>query len=486
MKKRSLVLVTVDCLRADHVGFNGYPRPVTPFLDSLAKDSAIVSDAIIAGVPTYFSFPAIFASRYPLGLGRGVMGIAPNEVTITTALRDAGYRTAAFQAGNPYLTPHYGYDQGFDTFNDFLNSNDFERIGIIPAPHKRLSDLNHLLAELAQRTRLTEVAYNELLFWYCQWRASRQRVSIDQLRPYPAADVIIDAGSSWLRSLGSENFFLWIHLMDPHHPYYPPPEALASLGLPGVTLARARFLNTVWNRRDLPAKRLGPYTPKVLSLYDASVRWVDQQICRLVRTLQDLQRWDETLFVLTADHGEEFLEHGTRFHSPASSSEELIHVPLLLHAASIPPTRLSQRPFSLIHLAPTLLEGLGVSVPPSFQGRSLWEPISSGALDCEPAIVESIGTGDNPTERNHRTRFRLLTIRDRQYKLVLRFEGGKDELYEVKHDPDECSTVPESVSTKERARLLRVAANHLRESRQTRDSDLVMRARVREIRQSKA
>ena len=64
---RSLVLITVDCLRADHVGFMGYPRQVTPFLDSLAADSLVFESAIAGGAPTYYSFPAIMASRHPLG-----------------------------------------------------------------------------------------------------------------------------------------------------------------------------------------------------------------------------------------------------------------------------------------------------------------------------------------------------------------------------------------------------------------------------------
>ena len=121
MKKRSLVLVTVDCLRADHVGFLGYSRPVTPALDALAQNSIVFSDAIVAGAPTYFSFPAIMASRYPLALGREVLGIAPHEVTLATLLRDAGFTTAAFLAGNPYLSPRFGYEQGFETFRDFLD-----------------------------------------------------------------------------------------------------------------------------------------------------------------------------------------------------------------------------------------------------------------------------------------------------------------------------------------------------------------------------
>src|SRR5436190_11564983 len=116
MKPRSLVLITVDCLRADHVGFLGYWRPVTPFLDSLAESGVVFADAIVAGVPTYFSFPAILASRYPLALGRDILGIAPHEQTMAGVLKDAGYQTAAFVAGNPYLTSRFGYNQGFDRF----------------------------------------------------------------------------------------------------------------------------------------------------------------------------------------------------------------------------------------------------------------------------------------------------------------------------------------------------------------------------------
>ena len=75
---QSLVLITVDCLRADHVGFLGYRRPTTPFLDSLSAESLVFRNAIAAGAPTYYSFPSIMASRHALALGRDVIGLAPN------------------------------------------------------------------------------------------------------------------------------------------------------------------------------------------------------------------------------------------------------------------------------------------------------------------------------------------------------------------------------------------------------------------------
>src|SRR5947209_11994189 len=96
---RSLILITIDCLRADHVGFLGYGRPTTPLLDSLAAESFVFSNAIAAGTPTYYSFPTIIASRPPLALGREVIGVAPGETTIASTLQEAGYATTAFLAG---------------------------------------------------------------------------------------------------------------------------------------------------------------------------------------------------------------------------------------------------------------------------------------------------------------------------------------------------------------------------------------------------
>src|ERR1700757_3129648 len=197
----SLFLITVDCLRADHVGFLGYDRATTPFLDSLAKESFVFPEAIAAGVPTYYSFPAILASRYPLALGRDILGLAPQEPTIATVLKRSGYATAAFIAGNPYLGARFGYGQGFDEFQDFLRnvplseSSSSSRRGV-------LSSLNHFLQANSSRASLTATAYEELYFRYCQWRARSERVSLDTLRRYPAADVVVNEACTWLRGLG--------------------------------------------------------------------------------------------------------------------------------------------------------------------------------------------------------------------------------------------------------------------------------------------
>ncbi len=483
MKKRSLVLVTVDCLRADHVGFLGYSRPVTPNLDVLAENSTVFSDAIVAGAPTYFSCPAILASRYPLALGRDVLGIAPQEPTIATALHDAGYTTAAFLAGNPYLSRRYGYDQGFDSFQDFLDSagDGPSPLGTTPG---RFSKLNRMIQAGSRQSGLVASAYEELYFWYCQWRSAQQDVPMDILRRYPAANVIVDQAESWLRDVGEQPFFLWLHLMDPHHPYYPPEEALAALGARNMTARRARFLNSFWNRGDVGPQRLKRHREEVLSLYDAGVYWADTQLSRLVQALQNSQLWDETVFVVTADHGEAFLEQGDRYHSPTSLPEHLIRVPLLIRAPGLTGRRSQRKPFSLIHLAPTLLDAVGVSAPASFQGRSAWEQISAGELDGEPAITECLDGCNNPAQTADRVRPRLMAVRDDELKLVVNFRENRDYLYDLKSDPGERVPLLPGQRTRARANLLQIARRHLLRKGDSQGTDLRLRARLRELQQS--
>ena len=479
----SLVLITVDCLRADRMGARGYSRPLTPFLDSLSEESVLLSEAMAAGAPTYFSFPSIMASRSPLALGRENVGIAPGELTLAAVLQKAGYATGAFIAGNPYLTARFGYDQGFSHFSDFLNGSSVQA-ATTPAPlAPGWSALNRKLQHAARRTELTTVAYNELYFRYCQWRSSRGVVSMDQFRRYPAADVVVTAASRWLTGLADQQFFLWIHLMDPHHPYYPPEEALSSMGISHISPQRAHFLNSSWNRFDVSPERLERYKTQVMALYDAGVHWVDRQISRLVEQLKLLQRWSEIVFVVTADHGEEFLEHGRRYHWPTGLTDELIHVPLLIRAPDLRRPKTVPGPFSLIHLGPTLLEALGLRVPTSFNGRGLWKEISAGNIGDSPAIVECIEDFNNPVSTQpNQLGSRLMAVRDSNCKLVLRFSDHTDYLYDLQDDPNERKPLALEAKSKERVRLLRCAWDHLRGLKERRDQGLFLQARLREIR----
>ncbi len=250
LERKSLVLITVDCLRADHCGFYGYSRPTTPFLDTLAQESFVVPTAVIAGAPTYYSFPAILASRMPLALGRDVVGLAPGENTLATALRDAGYATGAFSAANPYLSRRFGYDQGFEVFEDSLEfvppsaaAQDERRSSDIPGAR---GELNRFLKSAAHAFGLGRF-YDDLYFQYCVRIAAPAVDSVDALRKFPAAHAIIDQAISWLTTAARRPFFLWLHLMDPHSPYYPPAAAFRELTGKDLSASRARYLNEFGN-----------------------------------------------------------------------------------------------------------------------------------------------------------------------------------------------------------------------------------------------
>ncbi len=482
--QKSLILITVDCLRADHCGFHGYSRPTTPFLDSLAEESFVVPTTVVAGAPTFFSFPSILASRMPLALGRDVIGLAPGENTLALFLRDLGYATAAFSAANPYLSPHFGYDSGFDTFKDFL---DFVKppAQSAPAPSpsfaKNRGKLNRSLRGAAGRFGIGKV-YDELYFQYCVRIASPSVGNIDSLREFPNAEVIVDHAISWLASATKRPFFLWLHLMDAHSPYYPSQQAFRDLTGRTVSSTNARYLNEFWKRSDLAPGDFEQKKTAIVELYDAGIRSIDSHVERLVTHLKQKNLWNSCTFVLTADHGESFLEHGRRFHSPLSLSEEIVHVPLMIRVPSIAKRIVSDAPFSHLHLAPTLLEILDLKPPECFTGVSLWRHLQQQQPWDLNAITECVYGCTNPFRAQDRMGTRLLSVRDLRHKLVMRLDSGtSEEFFDLVADPQEMFPLQHGVQNQDRKKLSRAALDHLSQTASSENLSLRLKDRLREI-----
>ncbi|HZQ68409.1 MAG TPA: sulfatase [Terriglobales bacterium] len=476
--RKSLILVTVDCLRADHVGFMGYARPTTPFLDSLAKESCVFRSATTAGAPTYFSLPAILGARYPLSLGREVVGIALGESTLASVLRAQGYATACFNAANPYISELFGYHQGFDVFEDF--AADPAAIPHSSAPGLSWkAKLNRNLAQASQQLGPLSAIYEELYFQYCQRLAGPSPTSMDEVRRFPTADVLVSRACDWLDSIGNQPFFLWLHLMDPHAPYYPADQAMA-WSKTAISPSEAVYLNSYWNRGDLSGSRLHAKKNPIVELYDAAVYWVDEQLMRLAQRLMNRQRWHDCAMAVTADHGEEFLDHGGRYHAPHRLHEELIHVPLLLRVPGLT-RRAVEQPFSLLHLAPTLLDAIEVKRPQTFSGASHWPHLAGLGEWHEPCIAEAISGCTNPTVRANRLHPRTMAVREGRYKLHLQFETGCAELFDLEADPKELRPIAENVEFTTRRRLLEVALDHLERSVNQRDTLSGLRSKLRQL-----
>jgi arylsulfatase A-like enzyme len=421
----------------------------------------------------------------PLALGRDVIGLAPNESTIASVLHESGYATGAFSAANPYISARFGYDQGFEVFRDFA---DFgaqpggETVAPESSGEKSLrGGLNRSVENLAGVLGLSQL-YNELYFRY-RMRVTPAAGGVEALRRYPAADVLVDQAEAWLASIGPRPFFLWIHLMDPHAPYYPPNEAFRELTGREIDPGRARYLNEYWNRSDLTPSGLSGKRDEVVQLYDAGIRWVDHQIARLIDRLKKTYLWDDCVFALTADHGEEFLEHSGRYHSPVRLNEEVVRVPLLIRVPGGKRLKGPASPMSHVHLAPTLLDILGVEAPRAFRGRSLWANLRSGAPWDEPAIIECAYGCANPFRAETRNVPRLLGVRDARFKLVMRIESGAvEEIYDLEADPGETRPNQSGVAPEIRKRLLQAALEHIEKTASAQDGMLRLRARLRDLR----
>lgn len=462
----------------------GYSHSTTPFLDSLASESFVVPTSIVGGTPTYYSLPAILASRMPLALGRDIIGLAPGESTLATVLRESGFATGAFLAANPYISSRFGYDQGFEVFRDFLEheprlaQDTFSPEN--PAGDSARSKLNRSIKGSAEALGLGQV-YDTLYFRYCMKIAPKAE-SVDALRRFPAADILVDQARSWLASLGRRPFFLWLHLMDPHSPYYPPSQAFHELTGRDVEPGRARYLNDYWGRSDLTPAALRRKRNEIIQLYDAGILWVDRQISRLVDCLKQTRLWDDCVFALTADHGEEFLEHGGRYHAPVRLCEEVVHVPLLIRVPGERAVKVPASPMSHLHLAPTLLESMGMQVAPAFRGRSLWTNLQRGIAWDDPAITECVYGCMNPFRAESRSASRLLGVRDSRFKLVMRIEpGATEELYDLETDPGEAHPCRDGTALHARKRLLQAAREHLEKTVSTRDTVMRLRAQLRNL-----
>jgi len=182
---------------------------------------------------------------------------------------------------------------------------------------------------------------------------------------------------------------------------------------------------------------------------------------------------------VTADHGEEFLDHGGRFHAPVKLTEELIHVPLLMRVPGVP-HRDVQRPVSLIDLAPTLLEALDIPSPAGFWGRSCLAKVETAKQ--RPAITEAVRACSNPFHRESRTGPRLLAVRKDNLKLVMDFSSGVEQLFALNSDPRENAPLALGAPSPQHKELLEIARKHLAESHKSRDFDRRNATLLRDLR----
>jgi arylsulfatase A-like enzyme len=387
---RNVTLITVDCLRADHLPVYGYDRDTAPFLTALANQSVLFENAFATGPGTSVSFPSIFTSTYPFEYG-GYDKLSSERTPVASVVSEADVDTIGVHS-NTYLSRTFGYERGFDIYESF-----YDRSGGVVRLENVIRDR---LDEDGIPFRLLKYVYELIL------GSSDSGVSL----PYEQADSITDTAINHLTDVSSP-FFLWTHYMDVHAPHHPPDRYFETFG--GEPPDWERHHDEWLAAKEEPSAVSDETIQRFVNAYDAEIRFVDEQIERLFEEMKRLGVHDNTLYIVTADHGELLGEHND-FSHPPRLYDELTHVPLFVHLPGVTEDRTIRELVSLIDVPTTITDAFDVAAPRTYRGVSLLpaineemsaheyvfaevchrptEGMSAGSYDPTKAIVSCRGT----------------------------------------------------------------------------------------------
>jgi arylsulfatase A-like enzyme len=356
-KPASVLLVTIDTLRADHLPCYGYESDTAPRVCALAEEGTLFERAISQSSWTLPAHASMMTGLYPSEhrAQNFTSSIDPGAPMLAEILHGRGFATGAFVS--TVFVAKYGFRRGFDAFQHF-------------------------------RTLTSD----------------------------PVAAPLTDRALEWLAAV-EEPFFLWVHYYDPHHEHRMHPETGFSYS-EGIEDAELSY--KWWNVHPLPnAWRAFERNRRThLSLYDGEIRYVDSHIGRLFDALRDADRYDDTIIVVTSDHGEAFGEHQLVGHDNVLYSE-LIRVPLILRV----PGRAPAREAALVEtkdLMPTILDLLEIPRPARARGS---------LLEGERGFAFS--------EVHNRNSEKRASVNHEGWKLIYTFDREEFELYDLERDPGE-------------------------------------------------
>ncbi len=353
----NVILISLDTLRADHLGTYGYSRPTSPFLDQLAQQGTLFETAIVQLPGTLPSHMCMFTGLYPNE--HGVFppnGALASEIpTLPEILQKAGYATAGFTEGG-YVAGHFGFDRGFDHFDDRVPklANDIEVV------------FSRGLSFLQSQQEATKPFF---LFLHSY------AIHDPYFPPLPYTTLYLDGMGTAGSFEDQYGFFHYSEfpLLTPtrakeHHEIFTKTRDLVKRGLPpGADLPTGSLL-ALKNRgepRNIPPQTLAYYT----ALYDASINYVDDVMRAFFGSLEVLGVLENTVIIITSDHGEEFLEHGKLAHEQVYN--ECLHVPLIILDPASEGGRRIPEIVRTIDLAPTIFDLTRVPPPNPMSGVSL-------------------------------------------------------------------------------------------------------------------
>lgn len=377
-KKRTVrpnvILIILDTTRADRFGCYGNDLGLTPGIDKLAATGVRFENAFAHAPWTLPSTASLLTSRLPSSHGAGgrvqsFTPLADSVATLAGQFKSAGYKTAAI-INVFFLTERFGLTRGFDHVDYFEDTTN---------EHMR-----------------------------------------------PAAETT-DAAIQWLSTSSTGPVFAMVHYFDPHLIYAPPAEFREQFADPRD---RNQGQPLFGNRRDMVKLRTGEIKTSDLpidrleKLYNGEIAYTDQQVTRLIDWLKSSGMYDDTIVVITSDHGEEFLEHGGYEHGHTLYNE-LLHVPLIIAGCDVPSGVNANDVVGLMDVAPTLLRLAGIDSCNSFHGQDL-----TPAFDRAPLLDRAVFSEGNMWDESwyalHHDNHKLITIPAGDKSLAMLFDLAVD------------------------------------------------------------
>lgn len=418
-QKPNVLIVLIDTLRVDRLGVYGYPRDTSPNLDKLASEATRFDAAIAQASWTKPSMASLLTGLYArqTSVSSGtwaqegqegavlVQQLAAKHVTLAEKLAAMGYETGAF-GENHHLVPELGFAQGY------LRYDWRQPVRLGP------------LREIARRFESRFIA-----------------------------DWINDRLFGWLDAKEGKRFFAYLHHIDVHWPYESPApfSGMFTTAPAPEDFNRSKFMpNTVERLREGGVGELNPATLRAMSdAYDEGIRYVDDRLGKVFDELRRRGVYDDTLIIVTADHGEEFLEHGLLGHGE-SLYDEVIRVPLIVKFPCPGPqcaSRVVSAQVELVDVFPTVLGAVGAEAPANLVGRNLADP-ASGSRTAYSELTSRIA------------------LRTPQWKWIYDEQDDAGELYDLAQDPGEANDLATSEPALREllsARVLDFAATHLKD-----------------------
>jgi len=358
---KNIILVSLDMLRADRLASYGFPEYTSPFLDRFSRNNTQFAECVAQAAWTLPSHVSMFTSLYPNQHGTNTIHdyISRDHTTLAELMGANGYLTAAHVSINPNISSKYGFEKGFDLFEEQYNKHAVQSMDYV-------------------------------IRWF-NWYSREKSEGIT-----------------------NKPFFLFLHINDIHDPY---PENL-------------KPFNTMYNHLKVTPETVRNEKVDMYRMYHSMIYYVDQQLGRMFNSLKQTGLWDNSIIIITSDHGEAFGEHKYFGHGFKGHTEEIM-IPIFIKIPFTVQSKIEyDKTIQIIDIAPTLLALAGIKIPRSFQGDNVLS--RNNKFGSRNILSE--------TPREGLKLFQSLIIDNYKYiaeRTLNDLKINSEELYDINVDPGE-------------------------------------------------